>query len=151
MTTGKREAFRLVNPHCAVKCHRSMSKSSNTKPPTPLGLRIRAMLAPDVMIGPGKADLLDGIRETGSIAAAGRRMGMSYKRAWMLVETMNAGFCPPLVETSRGGANFGGATLTSTGEEVLAHYRRLQAKAAQATAGEVAALRRFLCDTSIEK
>ena len=60
------------------------------KRPTPSGLRIRVVLGPGVMIGPGKADLLEGIRETGSIAAAGRRMGMSYKRAWTLVEGMNA-------------------------------------------------------------
>lgn len=124
-----------------------MSKTSDTKPSTPLGLRIRIMFAPDVMIGPGKADLLDGIRETGSIAAAGRRMGMSYKRAWMLVETMNAGFAFPIVETTRGGANFGGSTLTEAGEEVLSLYRRLQAKAARATAGEVAAMRRMLRDS----
>jgi Bacterial regulatory helix-turn-helix protein, lysR family len=67
------------------------------------GARLRIVLEPDIAIGPGKADLLEGIRETGSIAAAGRRLGMSYKRAWLLVETMNACFKSPLVEASRGG------------------------------------------------
>ena len=67
-------------------------------------LRLRLVYPGGAMLGPGKADLLEGIRETGSIAAAGRRMGMSYKRAWSLVETMNAMFAAPLVETSRGGA-----------------------------------------------
>ncbi len=120
-----------------------MARTASTRPPLPPELRIRVILGGGVMIGPGKADLLDGIRETGSIAAAGRRMGMSYKRAWLLVETMNAGFAAPLVETSRGGARFGGATLTDAGEAVLGHYRSLQAKAAQAASGELAALRRM--------
>ena len=68
-----------------------------------VGTRLRIVLEPDIAIGPGKADILEGIRETGSIAAAGRRLGMSYKRAWLLVETMNACFKSPLVEASRGG------------------------------------------------
>ena len=68
-----------------------------------VGTRLRIVLEPDIAIGPGKADILEAIRETGSIAAAGRRMGMSYKRAWLLVETMNACFKSPLVEASRGG------------------------------------------------
>ena len=71
-------------------------------------LRLRIVFAPGAMIGPGKADLLDGIARTGSIAAAGRDMGMSYKRAWQLVETMNAMFAAPVVESSRGGARGGG-------------------------------------------
>lgn len=116
------------------------------KAPTPLGLRIRLVLGPKLMIGPGKADLLEGIREMGSIAAAGRRMGMSYKRAWLLVETMNAGFVRPLVETARGGAGFGGATLTETGEQVLALYRGMVANATQAAADEVAALESLAAD-----
>lgn len=54
-----------------------------------VGARLRHLLEPDIAIGPGKADILEGVKETGSIAAAGRWMGMSYKRAWLLVETMN--------------------------------------------------------------
>ena len=96
------------------------------KSPTPLGLRIRLVLGRDVMIGPGKAHLLEGIRDTGSIAAAGRRMGMSYKRAWTLVEGMNAAYRAPLVATARGGAGHGGASLTPLGLEVLAAYRGIR-------------------------
>lgn len=118
------------------------------KPPTPPGLRIRLVFGPDAMIGPGKADLLERIRDTGSIAAAGRAMGMSYKRAWMLVETMNATFAAPLVESQRGGAGVGGATLTETGVAVLAVWRRLEATAAEATAAEVEMLRGMLADMS---
>ena len=121
------------------------------KPPTPPGLRIRLVFDDGAMIGPGKADLLEGIRDTGSIAAAGRAMGMSYKRAWMLVESLNATFAAPLVESHRGGAGFGGASLTEAGTQALAHYRRLEAKAAEAAACDVAALRGMRPDMSGEK
>ena len=111
-----------------------------------VGARIRIVLEPDIAIGPGKADLLEGIRETGSIAAAGRRMGMSYKRAWLLVETMNACFRTPVVITRRGGRAHGGASLTATGEVVLAGYRRMEALAEEALATEMARLRAVLRD-----
>lgn len=116
-----------------------------TAPPAAT-LRIRLVLAPDVMIGPGKADLLEGIRDTGSIAAAGRRMGMSYKRAWMLVGTMNAGFGAPLVESSRGGRSHGCARLTAIGAGVLTHFRALESRAAEAAAPEVAAIAALRAD-----
>jgi molybdate transport system regulatory protein len=83
-------------------------------------LRLRIMLAPGQWLGPGKADLLEAIADTGSISAAGRRMGMSYKRAWGLVEGLNEMFGAPLVAASRGGAAHGGAGLTDLGAEVLA-------------------------------
>lgn len=110
------------------------------------GARLRIVLEPDIAIGPGKADILQGIRETGSIAAAGRRMGMSYKRAWLLVETMNGCFKTPVVETSRGGRVRGGAILTPAGEEVLARYRRMEALTDKAIAREMDQLRRLLRD-----
>jgi molybdate transport system regulatory protein len=122
-----------------------------TKRPTPRGLRIRVVLASGTMIGPGKADLLEGIRDTGSIAAAGRRRGMSYKRAWTLVETMNTGWRAPLVAAARGGAGHGGATLTELGKEVLAAYRALEAKAAKSAAAELAVLAAAAADMSDEK
>lgn len=109
-----------------------------------VGARLRIVLEPDIAIGPGKADILQGIKETGSIAAAGRRMGMSYKRAWLLVETMNRCFKTPLVETSRGGQRQGGANLTAAGEEVLARYRRMETLTARAVAKELRGLRRLL-------
>ena len=73
-----------------------------TQSPGPV-FRLRIVLGRDIAVGPGKADLLEGIRETGSIAAAGRRLGMSYKRAWLLVDTMNRCFSKPLVEAIKGG------------------------------------------------
>jgi len=100
-------------------------------------LRLRLTLAPGQWLGPGKADLLQWIAETGSIAAAGRRMGMSYKRAWGLAEALNAMFPAPLVVANRGGAGHGGATLTPVGHEVLALYRTMQARAETTLAPEI--------------
>lgn len=107
-------------------------------------LRLRVIFDPDVVLGPGKADLLEGVRDTGSISAAGRRMKMSYKRAWDLVDAMNRYFREPVVETSKGGSGGGGASLTPLGEEVLALYRRIERRSAEAVADEVASLRRRL-------
>ncbi len=110
------------------------------------GARLRIVLEEDGAIGPGKADILDGIRETGSIAAAGRRMGMSYKRAWSLVERMNRSFREPLVSTSRGGHSKGGAALTETGEQVLTLYRRIETEAERAVEPELGALRALMAE-----
>ena len=111
-------------------------------------LRVRIVFGPEAMLGPGKADLLALIGETGSIAAAGRRMGMSYKRAWMLVETMNAVFREPLVESVRVGTRGGGAHLTDMGETVLSHYRNVEKHAREAAASELDALRAMVRDRS---
>lgn len=100
-------------------------------------LRLRLVFGPEEMIGPGKAELLERIARTGSIAAAGREMGMSYKRAWMLVETMNTMFKAPVVTSSRGGAKGGGAEVTETGNEVLQAYRALEEKARHAAIEEI--------------
>jgi molybdate transport system regulatory protein len=97
-------------------------------------LKIRIMHEGAIILGPGRADLLDLIALTGSIAAAGRHMGMSYKRAWALVEAMNSTFTTPLVEAVKGGAGGGGASLTPTGREMLAAYRQMQAAATAASA-----------------
>jgi molybdate transport system regulatory protein len=118
-------------------------------PPTPR-LRIRIVLGEHGMLGPGKADLLELIRETGSIAAAGRRFGMSYKRAWTLIETINGMFAAPLVDSTRGGASHGGARLTETGERVLALYRAVSAKAAKAAAVEVGKLVALLAEQPLD-
>ena len=107
-----------------------------TKDIAPL-VRLRIRLAPGVDLGPGKAELLEGILETGSISAAGRRMRMSYKRAWQLVGELNGLFDAPLVEASTGGSGGGGAALTGRGRDVLARYRRMHAACVAAIAGDV--------------
>ncbi len=119
-------------------------------PPRP-ALRVRIVFDDGGMIGPGKAELLERIAATGSIAAAGREMGMSYKRAWMLIETLNAMFRTPVVESSRGGPGGGGATLTTMGHAALAEYRNLEAAATEATKPHVARLTAMLGDMSIRK
>ena len=107
--------------------------------------RIRILLGSSIAIGPGKAALLEAIGETGSIAAAGRRMGMSYRRAWVLVKTMNACFREPLVEAAKGGIG-GGARLTPTGGRVLGLYRAMEDHAATAVLGDMEQLRALLVD-----
>ncbi|HVT40068.1 MAG TPA: winged helix-turn-helix domain-containing protein [Gemmatimonadaceae bacterium] len=88
-------------------------------------IRVRVLADSIVAIGPGKADLLDAIAETGSISAAARTMRMSYRRAWLLVDTMNDCFRSPVVTTEKGGVEGGGAVLTPTGHRVLRAYRAL--------------------------
>jgi molybdate transport system regulatory protein len=112
--------------------------------PDRLGLHLRVVLDGAVAMGPGKVELLEGIVETGSIAAAGRRMGMSYKRAWLLVDEMNSMFAGPLVDAAKGGAGGGGAALTPLGQRMLAAYRGLETAAAKAGARELTAMRRAL-------
>jgi molybdate transport system regulatory protein len=107
---------------------------------TGLELRLRVLRGIDVVMGPGRADLLTQIAQTGSIAAAGRQMGMSYKRAWALVEAMNATFSAPVVEAVKGGAGGGGARLTPAGLAVLAAYRGLEGAAGQASEAFLAQL-----------
>jgi len=106
--------------------------------------RIRILLGSSIAIGPGKAALLDAISETGSIAAAGRRMGMSYRRAWLLAKTMNACFQEPLIEAAKGGTGGGGARLTAMGREVLMLYRALEDHAAAAVTLDMEKLRRLM-------
>lgn len=104
-------------------------------------INLRLHFESGLTLGRGKADLLQAIDEEGSISAAGRRMGMSYRRAWSLVEEMNAHFAAPLVDSSRGGAHGGGAQLTERGRQVLAHYRALEALLRDQGAGQLAGLR----------
>lgn len=106
-------------------------------------IHLRLKLGTETIIGPGKADILGGIRETGSISAAGRRLGMSYKRTWQLVTLMNNEYREPLVATSTGGRHGGGATLTATGEKVLGIYERIIATTHKAIAKDIGALRKL--------
>ncbi len=115
-------------------------------PAIPPRFRLRLFFGPEDWMGPGKADLLEHIETTGSISAAGRAMGMSYKRAWQLVEAMNGMFREPLVLSSRGGAKGGGATLTDTGQLVLAEFRALEEKSRTAGHEHIEKLQEMLTD-----
>ncbi|WP_306154289.1 winged helix-turn-helix domain-containing protein [Roseovarius sp. MMSF_3281] len=120
--------------------------TANSHRPSEPRLRIRIVFGEDEMMGPGKADLLERIDRCGSIAAAGREMGMSYKRAWELIGTLNTMFRAPLVESTRGGPGGGGAVLTELGHEVLAQYRAFETEAAEGGAKRLAALCDLLSD-----
>lgn len=97
-----------------------------------LKIKIQLYCGDEIAMGPGKADLLDAIAGHGSISAAGRALGMSYRRTWMLVDAMNRCWNEPLVETLAGGSHGGGAHVTARGREVLSHYRALQRAAGTA-------------------
>lgn len=116
-----------------------------------LHIRLRLMQGQDIALGPGKADLLDGIAATGSISAAARRMGMSYRRAWLLVDTMNRCFKQVLVEASTGGAHGGGAHLTDLGSEVLSHYRKMETALHRVAMSKSIALRSLIGKTNVQK
>ncbi|MEO8565036.1 MAG: ModE family transcriptional regulator [Betaproteobacteria bacterium] len=106
--------------------------------------RLRIRRGNDIAVGPGKIDLLEAIGATGSISAAARSLGMSYRRAWLLVDTMNRCFRTSVVEAEAGGKRGGGATLTRLGREVIERYRRIEHSAARAGAADIRALRRKL-------
>jgi len=103
-------------------------------------LRISLVFESGARIGPGKAKLLESIRDTGSISAAAREMGMSYKRAWLLLDSINQAFTELVVTAAPGGTGGGGATLTPFGAEVLERYRRIHDRAAAMAADDLAAL-----------
>ncbi len=121
-----------------------MRKKAKSIRASPLQARFRIFCGGDVALGPGKVELLALIGQTGSINQAARRMGMSYMRAWSLVQMMNRCFKQPLVLVSRGGAGGGGAELTETGNNVVALYRQMEQASLRATVVPWKRLRRLL-------
>lgn len=101
-----------------------------------LKLKIQLLCGDEIAMGPGKADLLDAIHEHGSISAAGRALGISYRRTWLLVDAMNRCWNDRLVETVAGGGKKRGANVTDTGRKILRAYREIQASALQSVDGE---------------
>ena len=122
----------------------AQAKSTKNAAKGTLRPQIRIMFRKAIAMGPGKADLLQAIGEAGSISAAARRMKMSYRRAWLLVDTMNQCFDGPLVETATGGNHGGGARITELGQEVLRRYREMDAKASAAVSKEIIAFTRLM-------
>lgn len=107
---------------------------------------IRLLLSGELSFGPGKAELLEKIRELGSVHEAAVAMEMSYMKAWKIVKGLNARFHPPLVAMHRGGRDQGGAELTATGAEILKLYREATAAAEKAVASRLGRMRRLLAD-----
>jgi molybdate transport system regulatory protein len=105
-------------------------------------LKLTLILNSGGRIGPGKAALLESIQSTGSISAAARAMRMDYKRAWVLIDSLNQAFKAPAVKRETGGPGGGGAMLTEVGSDIIARYRRLQAKATKLATADLDALER---------
>jgi len=106
--------------------------------------RLRIGADRELALGPGKVALLEAIEATGSISAAGRKLGMSYRRAWLLVDALNRTFTHPVITTATGGREGGGAALTATGLEIVRRYRKIEAMATAATAREIQALQKLM-------
>jgi len=104
------------------------------------GLTLRILSEKHPAMGPGKARLVATIDATGSISGAARAMGMSYRRAWQLVEALNESFSQPVVLTATGGRRGGGAVVTATGKRLVKLYRAMESKASSAISSD---LRRF--------
>ena len=102
----------------------------------PLKLKMQIFSGDEPAIGPGKADLLEAIEREGSISAAGRALGMSYRRSWMLVDSLNRCWADRVVETVAGGGTNRGARVTPFGKELLAAYRALEERVAHAAGGD---------------
>ncbi len=109
-----------------------------------LKLTVRAMVDDIIAVGPGKISLLESIADNGSISAAARTMGMSYARAWRLVDDMNRCFARPLVVTASGGKHGGGAKVTDDGKQVLRIFRDMEAEARAAVQAGYKALQPLL-------
>jgi len=112
-----------------LRIHKNMADAPLLK------IKLQIMCGSEIAMGPGKADLLDAIDRQGSISAAGRALGMSYRRAWSLVDVMNRCWREPLVAAVPGGAAGSGARMTPFGRKILNHYRSLQAHASGAASG----------------
>jgi molybdate transport system regulatory protein len=123
-----------------------MSASVPPPPGSSFRPRIRIHQGSEIALGPGKVDLLDAIEQTGTLAGAAQSLGMSYMRAWKLVQTMNACFRQPLVETSRGGTGHGKARLTDTGRAVRDLYRQMEEASRRAVDPLWEELTRYLLD-----
>ena len=108
--------------------------------------RLRIMSRKEIAFGPGKAELLALVAKTGSIGDAARRMNMSYMRAWSLIQTMNACFKEPVIQTVRGGHDRGGAELTAAGRRVLVLYQKMEKSALKAIQTDWRVLQKTLRD-----
>jgi molybdate transport system regulatory protein len=126
------------NVECEIT--RRMKRRKKTASAHPSLIRPRIYLGSELILGPGKIALLKGVRDTGSISAAARQLGMDYKRAWYLLDTLNQGFHQPVVETVQGGRGGGSTRLTALGETLIASYDAIEAACTCAAAPHVAAL-----------
>lgn len=103
-------------------------------------IKLRVLFDGEHSIGPGKVQLLEAVRETGSISAAARSMAMAYRHAWVLIDDLNRLFGAPVVVTETGGRRGGGAQLTPLGRDVVRHFRAMERRTVRAVAADLRAL-----------
>ncbi len=115
------------------------------------GLTLRILAAADPAMGPGKAALIAQIDASGSISAAARGMGMSYRRAWQLVEALNGSFVEPVVVTAIGGKRGGGASVTDFGRQLVAQFHAMEGKASRAIEDDLAQFTRLLSQPTAKR
>jgi molybdate transport system regulatory protein len=116
--------------------------SASNQPEVRFRMRIRQ--ADAVAIGPGKIDLLEAVREHGSISAAARSLGMSYRRAWLLIDELNSTLKTPATSSETGGTSGGGCVLTPVGEKIVRLYREIEEEAARSCSPQISALTRMI-------
>jgi molybdate transport system regulatory protein len=109
-----------------------------------LTFRIRINKGDDIAVGPGKIALLEAVVACGSITAAAKKLDMSYRRAWLLIDDMNRSFHAPVVETAKGGRMGGSTVVTPLGEEVIRRYRAIESIAGASARSEIASLLKLL-------
>lgn len=121
---------------------RPATKSAKPRPEVRFRMRIRSGDA--VALGPGKVELLEAVREHGSISAAARSLGMSYRRAWLLIDELNRSLKAPATHSEQGGQSGGGCTLTPVGENIIRLYRNVEVEAQRSCAKQIAELTRMI-------
>jgi len=144
-------ALRDIFTAAAVEGYSSYMAKSTAKRPTkkyPKSPRVRILIGAATALGPGKVELLQAIERHRSISGAAREMGMSYRRAWVLVDTMNRCFTSDLVVTATGGKGGGGAEVSALGLDVMRRYQEMEDKAAKSVADEALAFAKLLKDPS---
>lgn len=117
-------------------------RPAKTRPEVRFRMRIRSGDA--VALGPGKVELLEAVREHGSISAAARSLGMSYRRAWLLIDELNRSLKAPATHSEQGGQSGGGCTLTAVGENIIRLYRDVEVQAQRSCAKQIAELTRLI-------
>lgn len=115
-------------------------RTASRAPRAQLRLRVRVTRGDEVAIGPGKIELLEAIRTQGSITTAAKHIGMSYRRAWLLLDEMNRLLRDPVTASAQGGAQGGGSALTPAGEALVRTYRELEQQAEAVCAAQIDAL-----------
>lgn len=143
MTRKGQDRSRSANT-TAERCGQSRQAIAKKGPLAQASLRLRIVFDDGIKLGPGKIDLLESIERTGSISAAGRELGMSYRRAWLLVDEISNLFNRPVLTRSAGGAAGGGAELTDFGRALIAAYRRIEDRSSAIVREELAAFEAYL-------